>query len=591
MKNTARALALTLALLPALAEAQTFPTVPSQTVIGRTALGTGPAQAIPFSALSSVFCNTFTLTVKGCVPAPGTTSGRYLGDDISWHALATQQIVQGAGVTATGTCSGAALNCTVAATAATQYVLPSRAAAAAADLSALSSIQTLGYTTPGDGGGATFKNVGATAFLDNYITSATITAGSGYTNGSYLGVPLTGTGTTGNCLASVTVAGGIVTAVATSMPCAASVAGSVLTTSNANIGGTGSGFAWTVNAVSTQQASFSDSAGNHWQFVETGGSTNALQFGCKADWGGIGSDATSTNNSPCLWSALAFLSLKSTWVGGYGGHLVIPKGAFMTCGQFLASGFNIPIPQSVRVSGTSIFGTTLAECAADSGSTHYVGLCDAVAKVGQFGCKIENITLYVWQVTTAGANIAVIYSNTGQQFALAENVEVDAYHRSCVKYETGSGGAANDIWIGIDCIQEGSATNPGFVFSANTSQHILQRSVCASGPAGAAVCITNNGGRLVVDGLDIEGYGIGLQYQVATAGLIGSYKNIQEQAGSCTAAIQLTPANLAGNLVIENVSTGCPITVLNQQGGGVNWVGNIRGPTMCVAGACAAAVP
>ena len=33
------------------APAQTFPTVPSGTVIGRTTIGTGPAQAVPFSTL------------------------------------------------------------------------------------------------------------------------------------------------------------------------------------------------------------------------------------------------------------------------------------------------------------------------------------------------------------------------------------------------------------------------------------------------------------------------------------------------------------------------------------------------------------
>ncbi|UPJ69880.1 hypothetical protein [Bradyrhizobium sp. 187] len=588
VRRAALAIAFVAACFPALA--QTFPTVPSGTVIGRTAIGTGPSQEIPITSLIASMLNPLTVTSvnTASVVYRGATSGTAT---ISAQAVAGTPVIKWpttSGTVPTTATLPIVLNATtgVLSCPTCALTIDTRTAAAALNLSAYNVIRTGGYATAGDGGGATFKNVGSTAFLDNYITSASLTGGSGYTNGSYLGVPLTGALTTGNCLAAITVSGGAVTAVTTTMPCAASSVGSVLSTSNTYIGGTGSGFKWTVTAVSTPQASFTDSAGNHWQFVETEGSTNALQFGCKGDWGGIGSDASSTNNSPCLWSALAFVSLKSGWVGGYGGHLVIPKGAFMTCGQFLASGFNLPIPQSVRVSGTSIFGTTLAECAADTGSTHYVGLCDAVAKVGQFGCKVENMTLYLWQVTTASAGIAAIYSNSGQQFALAENVEVDAYHRSCVKYETGAGGAANDIWIGIDCVQEGAATNPGFSFSALTSQHILQRSVCASGPAGAAVCINNSGGRLIADGIDIEGYGTGLQYQVTTSGVIGSYKNVQEQSGSCSQAIQLTASNLPGNLVIENISTGCPVTVLNQQSGGTNFTGNIVKQITCVSGAC-----
>jgi hypothetical protein len=55
MRNTLRALALTLALLPGLAAAQTFPTVPDHTVLGRigTGGGSGPSQAIPFATMAA----------------------------------------------------------------------------------------------------------------------------------------------------------------------------------------------------------------------------------------------------------------------------------------------------------------------------------------------------------------------------------------------------------------------------------------------------------------------------------------------------------------------------------------------------------
>lgn len=101
-----------LALLPALAAAQTGPTLPANTVWGRTGTGPGPAQAIPFATLSAqmwgtvpnntvlgnvsggtalmaslnatqltTLCNTFTSVLKGCVPASGGGTTTFLRAD------------------------------------------------------------------------------------------------------------------------------------------------------------------------------------------------------------------------------------------------------------------------------------------------------------------------------------------------------------------------------------------------------------------------------------------------------------------------------------------------------------------------------
>lgn len=77
MKNLARLLALVLALLPPIAAAQTFPTVPSGTVIGRTATGTGPSQAIPITTLIASMLNPLTVTSvnTASVIYRGATSG------------------------------------------------------------------------------------------------------------------------------------------------------------------------------------------------------------------------------------------------------------------------------------------------------------------------------------------------------------------------------------------------------------------------------------------------------------------------------------------------------------------------------------
>lgn len=95
-------------------------------------------------------------------------------------------------------------------------------------------------------------NVGYSS-SDGYIDTASITAaGSLYGNGSYTAVPLTG-GTGTGAIADITVAGGVVTAVAFTSSGTSHGLGyavnDVLSASNTNLGGTGSGFTYTVSNV------------------------------------------------------------------------------------------------------------------------------------------------------------------------------------------------------------------------------------------------------------------------------------------------------------------------------------------------------
>ena len=76
-----------------------------------------------------------------------------------------------------------------------------------------------------------------------------ITGGSGYINGTYGGVPLTG-GNGSNATANITVSGGSVTQVAILNPGVTYVVGDVLSASAANLGGSGSGFSVPVASLS-----------------------------------------------------------------------------------------------------------------------------------------------------------------------------------------------------------------------------------------------------------------------------------------------------------------------------------------------------
>ncbi|KJC52202.1 hypothetical protein UP06_04010 [Bradyrhizobium sp. LTSP857] len=179
--------------------------LPALTLLG--SIVGGNAAALTPAQVTANFCVVFTTTLSGCVPGPTAVSGRYLGDDHAWHAVPTQTILAGTGVSLSGTCSGALLNCTVSAPGTTQLMLASRAAAAALNLSGLNAIQTLGYALPGDGGGALFQNnAGA-------ITSISVTTGgTGCTNGTTAGIYFTG-GAGRRAQATVTVAGTVATAI------------------------------------------------------------------------------------------------------------------------------------------------------------------------------------------------------------------------------------------------------------------------------------------------------------------------------------------------------------------------------------------
>lgn len=95
------------------------------------------------------------------------------------------------------------------------------------------------------------------------LTFGTRINGGGYVNGTYANVLLSG-GSGSGCVADITVSGGAVTAcVLDTAPGAGGtlyVVGDVLTTSNTNLGGTGSGFQVTVATITPQPT---DTPGGH----------------------------------------------------------------------------------------------------------------------------------------------------------------------------------------------------------------------------------------------------------------------------------------------------------------------------------------
>jgi hypothetical protein len=109
------------------------------------------------------------------------------------------------------------------------------------------------------------------------LTFGTKTAGTGYTNGTYVAVPLTG-GSGSGATATIVVAGNIVSTVTLVAGGNYYKVGDVLSAATATIGGTGSGFSI---PVATTDGQFIPSNLNLWQFdsmFDSQGSANQLLF-------------------------------------------------------------------------------------------------------------------------------------------------------------------------------------------------------------------------------------------------------------------------------------------------------------------------
>ena len=141
-------------------------------------------------------------------------------------------------------------------------------------------------------------------------TLGSITAGSGYTNGTYNNVPLTG-GSGANATATVVISGGAVTSVTITLRGAGYVVGNTLSASNTNLGGTGAGFSISVTAIYAQTITLSVAA--------SGTGTQDLTFSTPANlismWQHeVGVDAISGQNVSAIDSYFETSDLG--WVAG-----------------------------------------------------------------------------------------------------------------------------------------------------------------------------------------------------------------------------------------------------------------------------------
>lgn len=127
---------------------------------------------------------------------------------------------------------------------------------AAADITVSGgAVTAVAVTVGGDSYRAGDSLSAAAADLGGAVSTGSITAGTGYANGTYSAVALTG-GSGEGALATVTVSGGVVTGVTPTAGGADYKVGDQLSAPASSLGGVGSGFAWTVSALAAAGSGF-----------------------------------------------------------------------------------------------------------------------------------------------------------------------------------------------------------------------------------------------------------------------------------------------------------------------------------------------
>ncbi|MGY3359738.1 hypothetical protein ACVWZK_006401 [Bradyrhizobium sp. GM0.4] len=449
-------------------------------------------------------------------------------------------------------------------------VLSSRNFAATQDLSAFSVVRTLGYATAGDGGGATFKKTVAN-LQDSYVTAGTISAaGSGYTNGTYRNIDMSG-GNGFNIRLNITISGGAITSVSIVQGGGNGYSvGDVLTTSNGNIGGTGSGFTWTVSTISTPQASFTDTAGNKWQYVPD---TDIFikQFGAKADWNGT--DASATDDFTAIDAALKFGAIKTTNAradaGGSAGTTVRLSGGGVS--KVCPPPSALTVYGTVQLAGAGMFSSGLKVC--DSGlpaASHFVTLGDPNVQVACFGAKIIGMTLYATTSAAANSSIGMIFSNCDQQNTIVEQVAVYAGLRNCFRYTNGYGGAAKYILRDFFCTLYTASSNDGISLDPTTTvnQYLDNIIVEAGGSGNAGAGVLVRSGNVWINGYHTEGVATGVDVNLTVSTYQGSLRQATGGAG-CSELLKLQFTNTVGNFIIgTSQKNGCTRLVTDGQPSG-----------------------
>ena len=391
-------------------------------------------------------------------------------------------------------------------------VLPSRAVAATLNLTAFTSVRTLGYATAGDGGDATFVKT-AGQFVDSFISTGSITGNgtSGCTNNTYRGQVPNSPNTQGFQTAfTIVVSGNVVTTMTLTAPGNGYANGTVL---SFTVPGCSTTVTWTISAVTTPSGSFTDTAANKWQIVMPAAGIDARSMGVKFDWSVAAGDAGSTDNFTNLQNSINFAAYAPGFIdtgSSNGGKVLLTRGTAMFCGGGTGP---LKIWNGVTVQGQGATASVIKPCDTYANTVNFVELCDSASHAACFSAAFRDAQLFttytVGQGSASAATQAAIYTNSCQhQGCGVYNATI--YPGACrqgIKAELGYGGASqvsliNEVEIkgGMKDANCGAAAPPAVGISGYVSTIIKIEALNMGGLSTASTFGPRTNGLAVTGG-------------------------------------------------------------------------------------------
>ena len=573
MKTWAKALAFLAAFLPTVAAAQVPNyTLPPSTVVGRSALGPGPAQAIPFSQIVAVLLNSNPLSIPSVstnsVVFKGSTSGQAILQAQAAAGTPTINLPTASGTLADSATSPLVLNaatgalsCPTCAINGGLFSASTRTAAAALNLSSYGVVRTGGYSVAGDGGAASFKNVGTSPFADSQVATGSLTVNgtSGCTTGTYAGVSPSG-GTGHGLQITYVVSGGVVTsaAIVGNGGNAYSV-GDVVTTT---IAGCAASVTYTIATITSPTCSFTDTSGAHFQMiVDVTGVINIKQCGAAVNWNSTAGDAGSTNDTTAIQNALNFAGntvQPTVDGGGVAGQTVL-----VPFGNTLSGALTVPF--GVKFTGINAWSSQIKFTDAMGAAVIPLTLCDSTTHLACFGTQLANMTLRGGS-GTANSNVPMVFSNSVQQMNALWRVAFYPQQRGCVQYDSGFGGAAQVGFVEVECTMS-SLGSPGFNFT-NIGSTLVYLKNANSEFGGSGV--TGNGvqalgGFIDIDNFHTEGVSNGIFWNNTGSTSTGAIRIHNVSGGAhCTNLVVRQTGSVSSDMIVGMaVPNGCTNTVNN----------------------------
>lgn len=439
-------------------------------------------------------------------------------------------------------------------------VVASRAIATTLNLSAFSTVTTQGYAAGGDGGGATFKNIGGAPFSDQQILTGTITNNgvSGCTSVSP-GVALTG-GTGRGAAANVGVVSGVITNV--QLVNNHGNGYTVGDTLSISVAGCSQVPKFTITALTTPTASFTDAGGNNFQYVvDAGNYANVRQFGAACNYTTTLGDAGSTNDTTAIQNALNWAGdtvAPTIDAGGVAGRVVrLPFGNCLSGALF--------VPYGTTFSGQNAWSSQLKFLDALSATAIPITICEPTTQLSCFGSQVTDMTLRGGS-GTANSNIPMVFSNNLQQMNMLLRVAMYPGQRGCVEYGPGYGGAAQVGFMQVECTMS-STGNPGFNFVGLGTTLVYLKNVDAEfgGSGVSANGIQASGGFIDIDNTHCEGVSTCVMWN-NTGGTGAGALRVHNISGgaSCINLIVKQSGSTASDVVVGMATpNGCTNTVNN----------------------------